>query len=96
MFSKILEKTRKGQGLTQKALGEKSKLSPAVISHFEKGRQKPSIDSLRKLADGLDVSADLLLGRKYFNEDIFTGLSQDQKNMVLDLIYLMRERNKNV
>ena len=33
------------------------------ISHFERGRRKPNWDTLKRLADGLEVSIDYLFGR---------------------------------
>ncbi len=38
-------------------------MAAASISHFETGQRTPSLDSLVKLADALDVSVDALLGR---------------------------------
>lgn len=38
-------------GLTQKQLAEKSGLTQANISNIEKGASRPTIDSLKKIAD---------------------------------------------
>lgn len=54
---------RERRGLTQVALGQRAGMAPASISHFETGQRVPSLDSLVKLADALDVSVDELLGR---------------------------------
>lgn len=55
---------RELRGLTQSELGKRAKIAPAAISHFETGQRAPSLDSLVKLADALDCSVDLLLGRE--------------------------------
>lgn len=48
---------------SQSKLAEKAKLPPSSIAHFETGTRKPSFDTLRRLANALEVSTDYLLGR---------------------------------
>ena len=49
--------------MSQAELAAKTRLPPAVISHFETGvRQFPSADTLVKLTDALLVSSDYLSG----------------------------------
>src|SRR4051812_7528180 len=48
---------------SQGELGAKAGLPPTSIAHFEAGARKPSFDTLRKLANALDVTTDYLLGR---------------------------------
>src|SRR6266536_2859794 len=54
---------REMRGLTQGDLGAKAGMAAASVSHFETGQRLPSLDSLVKLADALEVSVDALLGR---------------------------------
>jgi transcriptional regulator with XRE-family HTH domain len=54
---------RELRGLTQVELGSRAAIAAASISHFETGQRIPSLDSLIRLADALDVSVDALLGR---------------------------------
>ncbi len=58
-----LRKAREDSGLSQSELATRVQVQPPVISHFETGKRSPSIVSLRRLADALDVSVDYLLGR---------------------------------
>jgi transcriptional regulator with XRE-family HTH domain len=58
-----LQALREMRRLTQSELGKKAGMAAASISHFETGQRAPSLDSLVKLADALDVSVDALLGR---------------------------------
>jgi transcriptional regulator with XRE-family HTH domain len=58
-----LKHLREMRGLTQAGLGMRAGLGAAAISHFETGQRAPSLESLVKLADALDVSIDVLLGR---------------------------------
>lgn len=62
-LSENLSVIRQMRGLTQAELGTRAGIAAASISHFETGQRQPSLDSLVKLADALDVSADALLGR---------------------------------
>lgn len=48
---------------SQAELGAKAGLPPTSIAHFEAGSRKPSFDTLRKLANALEVTTDYLLGR---------------------------------
>ena len=45
--------SRDEQGITQKQLAKKSGLTQANISNIEKGVSRPTIDSLKKIADAL-------------------------------------------
>ena len=63
-FRDALRFWRERRKLTQSELGARAGMAPAAISHFETGQRVPSIDSLVKLADALDVTVDLLLGRE--------------------------------
>ncbi len=54
---------RELRGLTQADLARRAGMQAASISHFEPGQRLPSLDSLVRLADALEVSVDMLLGR---------------------------------
>ncbi len=62
-FSTNLQSLRELRGLTQAELGKRAGIAAASISHFETGQRAPSLESLVKLADALDVSVDVILGR---------------------------------
>ncbi len=47
---------RKEKGLTQERLAEQADMTPQFLSLVESGLKKPSLDSLIKLAEGLNVS----------------------------------------
>jgi transcriptional regulator with XRE-family HTH domain len=61
MLGKKLHAYRKGQGLTMKVLAERCGLSTGYISQLERGMLEPSLNSLRRLAEALDIPAYLLL-----------------------------------
>ena len=58
-----LRRFRKLRGMTQTQMGERAGLGAASISHFETGQRTPTLETLIKLADALNVNVDALLGR---------------------------------
>lgn len=63
IFKGRLKAARDLRGLSQGELAGKAGLPPSSIAHFEAGSRKPSFDTLRKLANALEVTTDYLLGR---------------------------------
>jgi transcriptional regulator with XRE-family HTH domain len=63
-FRESLRALREQRQLTQGELGARAGIAAAAISHFETGQRVPSLDSLVKLGDALDVPIDILLGRE--------------------------------
>lgn len=58
-----LKAARKIRGMTQAKLASDAKISKWIIAHIEIGTRCPSIETLWKLADALEVSTDYLIGR---------------------------------
>ena len=56
-----IKKFRKAKGLSQDALAKKSKLSENYIGLIERNKKIPSIDSLIKILNALEISADVIL-----------------------------------
>ena len=50
----LIKKKRIEKNLTQEELGNLVELKKAVISHYEKGRAKPSIESAKKIGEALN------------------------------------------
>lgn len=48
---------------SQSELAGRAGMPPSSIAHFEAGSRKPSFDTLRRLANALEVTTDYLLGR---------------------------------
>lgn len=59
-FKKIKE-IRKEQKITLKELGQKTGYSASFLSQIERGLNRPSLESLRKIADALDITVATLL-----------------------------------
>ena len=62
-FGQRLARCRKQLGLEQQELAKEANVPAPSISHYERGRRKPSLENLVRLADALSVSIDFLLGR---------------------------------
>ena len=81
--SKIKEK-RKNQNLTIANLSIKTGLSESLISRVEKGNVVPSINTLRKLARGLNVSiTEFFMDEKDLSEDRLVVRSEERKKLVI-------------
>jgi transcriptional regulator with XRE-family HTH domain len=64
-FSKRLAQLRKKHGLTQKALAVTAGVHLSQYRRYESGLSQPTLEVIRNLAKGLNVSADALV----FDED---------------------------
>lgn len=60
-FAKHLRELRRAKGLSQTDLGEQAGLHYTHIGRYERGRSRPSGDSLQRLADVLGVTSAYLL-----------------------------------
>lgn len=63
IFQDRLKAARTLRGMNQNDLAVKAEMPPSSIAHFESGSRKPSFDTLRRLANALEVTTDYLLGR---------------------------------
>lgn len=61
-FKDRLRFIRERRKMSQSDLARAADMEPSAIAHFEAGRRKPGLDSLRALCKGAMVSADYLLG----------------------------------
>lgn len=62
-ISERIKERRKKLHYTQKLLAEKVKVSPQVISNWERGYTEPGADDIAHLSKALECSGDYLLGR---------------------------------
>lgn len=63
MFSKILKQLRSEKHISQSELASALNISNRTISMYEQGNSEPTVETLIKLADFFNVSADYLIGR---------------------------------
>ncbi len=60
----VLKRIREIKGLSRAALANKAGLSPRTIEAFELGLRHPSRAALKRLAEALGVSVDILTGQE--------------------------------
>lgn len=90
-FSFNLKKYRKRKNLSQCKLAKTLHYGCTAIANYESGRNEPSIDSLIKLAEALDVTIDELVGIKPKSDELhllfaFKKLDTRKKQTVLCLV----------
>ena len=64
MDKELIREWLRSRGIKQKFLAEQLELTPAHLSAILRGRKRPSIAVLARLADVTGYSADRLLGRQ--------------------------------
>jgi transcriptional regulator with XRE-family HTH domain len=61
-MGKRLKKLREARGMSQAALAEKAELSRGYLIRLEAGRQDPTLGTLERLAEALDMPLRKLIG----------------------------------
>jgi len=104
LFRERLKKARELRGWSQAELGEKAGMPGSSIAHFETGTRKPSFESLRRLANALDITTDYLLGRidspdlSQAGDPLFRDigkLSGDDREIAKEFLDMLAKRNAN-
>lgn len=72
-----VRKTRKERGMTQEELAEKVGLQNTYIGGIERGERNISLETLEKVANGLEVKPNTLLDFKDLEPEKFRFLSKD-------------------
>ena len=76
-FGTMLKKVRLEKGYTQDQLARIVNTSRSNIANYEVDKNMPSIEMLHKLSEVLNVSTDILLEKKQFNEKQPTNVLKD-------------------
>ena len=86
-FGKHIRSLREARELTQENLAERSNVSVDAVARVESGRMVPSLTTLSKLADGLDLSL----------ASLFETFEREQRRDVVEVAdYLARRTAKEV
>ena len=100
---KRIKSAREKKGLTQEQLAEQVNLSPMHISVIERGNKLPRLETLIKIANVLDVSADTLLQDVVNNQiklhtseasNLIAQLSREDQRRVLAALHSFVESTK--
>ena len=81
---------RQQANLKQSQLAQLINVSPALISAYELGDRKPSLEVLVSLAATFKVSTDYLLGLQYHTPCSLEGLSDQDAKAILTLVESLR------
>lgn len=103
IFQERLKDARTLRKWSQSDLATQANLPSSSIAHFEGGSRKPSFDTLRKIANALDVTTDFLLGRvddpamAEAGDPLYrdmSKLSAADREMARDFLQMLAKRNK--
>lgn len=95
-FGEILKELREKKGLTQVEFGELLGVKGTTISKYENNLKPPDGKTIRKISEKLGVSCDFLLGREPVGAVTFFQLTDEQIEIVKDLVELFREQNGSI
>lgn len=101
---------RKERGLNQEELAELANLNRVTIAKYESGRVEPGAQALARIADALEVSTDVLLGRSdeipkartpiTVEARIVSGgmdkLPQEQREQILNVVRAMFSKHPDL
>ena len=99
-FNENLRYAREQKGLSQKDVAEKIGVAKSTYSLYESGNREPNVQTIKKISDVLDVSADDLLGinsepttiAAHFDGDEYT---EEQLNRIREFAkFIKQEENK--
>jgi len=102
IFQQRLKKARELREWNQAELGDKAGMPASSIAHFETGTRKPSFESLRRLANALEITTDYLLGRvdspdlAQAGDPLFRDigkLSADDREIAKGFLEMLAQRN---
>ena len=90
-FGERLKTLRQAKGLTQKQLALQLGLSKSVVSSYENGFRYPSFDVLIKIASVFSTTTDYLLGVGHDELLDVSGLSDEDKQMLVNLVNRLKK-----
>ena len=98
-FNENLKNARLKKGLSQKDVAEKIWVAKSTYSLYESGSREPNVQTIKKISDVLDVSADDLLGinnepttlAAHFDGDEFT---EDELDEIRQFAEFVKNRKK--
>ena len=88
---------RIAQGMTQQTLAERADLSVPYVSRVERGEKEPSLSTLLRVADALDIGLEELLGLKRKQDDrskerkILEGCTVEQEAVLLEMLIELKK-----
>lgn len=98
-FNENLKIARERKGLSQKDIAEGIGVAKSTYSLYESGNREPNVQTIKKIADMLNVSADELLGLEdepqtiaaHFDGDEYTEEEIDKIKEFAQFVKLQRK-----
>ena len=87
-----LKKIRNEKNITQIRLSIAAEVSQETISAYESGKAFPSVETLIKIADFLDVSIDYLLNRT--DNPLINGSTKNKDEELINIINSLNKEQK--
>lgn len=94
-----IEKTRTRMELSQREVNDRANFSSSLLAKFENGETMPSLDSLCRIAEIVDIPLDLLLQDChpdfliYTIDDLLSRISFEKASEIIHIILNLMERN---
>jgi transcriptional regulator with XRE-family HTH domain len=88
-IGKRVREERSKAGLTLEELAEAASISSSFLAYVERGKKKASLETIKKLADGLHVPIANLFSA------IQPGRVKDEMKIIRSLVPLLKEKNTN-
>ena len=87
-FNDNLRTARERKGFSQKEMAEKIGVAKSTYSLYESGNREPNVQTIKRISDTLNVSADELLGIEWIPQTLaahFEGeeYTEDEMNEIL-------------
>lgn len=89
-----IKKWRRERGFSQQGMAKKLNLSQAAYSYYENNKRIPKIDTLKKIADILEISLNLLLD--FDDESTLNEYLEKAKELEIPLPYITGPRGQNI
>lgn len=98
-FNENLKLARERKGISQKDMAENIGVAKSTYSLYESGNREPNVQTIKKIADILNVSADELLGideepatlAAHFDGDEYTEEELDEIKQFAEFIKAKRK-----
>lgn len=103
-FADIFKYLRLRDGLSQRELAKRLKISPSAVAMYESGKRFPSREAEEQIADFFNVSLDLLRGKDAevvtVDNDLvreFSSYSEDlQRKLLAYARFLIKEEKEGI
>lgn len=95
-FRSRLKSARKLKHFTQLDLAQRLEVSKGTVSAYEQGLSYPSLETLIKICEILDTSADYLLGITDKLPFKMGGLTEEQTESILQFVSLIEKANEKL